>query len=580
MSLDKQLNHLEVAGLIRLVQLYPELEYFFRHALVQEATYQSLLKQDRRQLHKKVAEHLAAIYANRLDDVAATLAHHFEGADDHHRAAEFYQRAGAHAVSVYANPEAEQHFRKALALLPEDSIAERATMLVRIGETLATRGLFDLAIAEMNRAVPIFKQLGDTDRLASVYARIAQTFSDSGEVAAAAKFASDAVKEMPPSLESEGMAVLLQQTGRTHFLNGFQTEAMQYCNQALRLAERLNLPPVQADALITIGALLQNQGETEAALPKYQAGIEIAEAHRLHFQFVRGMNNLGTVYTHRGEYPLGLKYYLQGVERSRMAGLTAMEMFCLCNTGYQLLFLADFAHHDRIMARMREISSNSAPQVIWQLQMLSNECLAMRFQGQLAEGIEGFQTILQAVRGVEDWQTVSEMATVVGEMMLEQGRWDEAKSMLEEAIAATHRVSGGLTIAVSMGLLAGGHALYGDVSQARRLIKEARGSIGGVLTPVEQRNISLAEARLAVAEQRWADAFAAYDQAAQSAREQSLRWYEAYIQYEWAGVLLNRNQAGDHEAAKMLLDRAGAIFREIGTDYYVQRVEERRESIS
>jgi predicted ATPase len=45
------LNTLEKSGLIRLAQIQPELEYLFRHALVQEATYESLLKNDRKRVH-------------------------------------------------------------------------------------------------------------------------------------------------------------------------------------------------------------------------------------------------------------------------------------------------------------------------------------------------------------------------------------------------------------------------------------------------------------------------------------------------------------------------------------------------
>ena len=50
MNLISQLNTLESSGLIRLLRAQPELEYLFRHALAQDAAYNSLLKQDRKQL--------------------------------------------------------------------------------------------------------------------------------------------------------------------------------------------------------------------------------------------------------------------------------------------------------------------------------------------------------------------------------------------------------------------------------------------------------------------------------------------------------------------------------------------------
>ena len=54
MTIISQLNALEMSGLIRLVQAQPELEYLFRHALVQDTAYGSLLKQDRKRLHLAV----------------------------------------------------------------------------------------------------------------------------------------------------------------------------------------------------------------------------------------------------------------------------------------------------------------------------------------------------------------------------------------------------------------------------------------------------------------------------------------------------------------------------------------------
>ena len=67
MNISSQLNMLEISGLIRLVQAQPELEYLFRHALVQETAYGSLLKQDRKRLHLAVGTALEKLYAGRLD---------------------------------------------------------------------------------------------------------------------------------------------------------------------------------------------------------------------------------------------------------------------------------------------------------------------------------------------------------------------------------------------------------------------------------------------------------------------------------------------------------------------------------
>ena len=65
-----ELNTLEASGLVQVATLEPELEYLFRHALVQDAAYSSLLKQDRRTLHRLAADTLLALYPERRRELA------------------------------------------------------------------------------------------------------------------------------------------------------------------------------------------------------------------------------------------------------------------------------------------------------------------------------------------------------------------------------------------------------------------------------------------------------------------------------------------------------------------------------
>src|SRR5690348_2967939 len=72
--IDQPINVLETSGLIRLAAIQPELEYLFRHVLVQDAAYESLLKQERRRLHLAVAEALEALYPDRRNELTPMLA--------------------------------------------------------------------------------------------------------------------------------------------------------------------------------------------------------------------------------------------------------------------------------------------------------------------------------------------------------------------------------------------------------------------------------------------------------------------------------------------------------------------------
>ena len=92
-SLAESLRALVRAELLLEAAIYPEAEYAFKHPLTQEVAYGSQLRERRARVHGAVAKAIAAGDAARLDERAALLAHHFEGAGDLALAAHWHQRA-------------------------------------------------------------------------------------------------------------------------------------------------------------------------------------------------------------------------------------------------------------------------------------------------------------------------------------------------------------------------------------------------------------------------------------------------------------------------------------------------------
>src|SRR5438105_1906236 len=113
-TLEQALQALEDFGLIGLLAAQPDLEYQFRHALVQETTYQTLVRPDRKHLHRIVGEVLEGAGDGR-GGRADLLAYHFDQAGDEVRAQAYYLLAGDDAGRVYANAEAVAHYTRALA---------------------------------------------------------------------------------------------------------------------------------------------------------------------------------------------------------------------------------------------------------------------------------------------------------------------------------------------------------------------------------------------------------------------------------------------------------------------------------
>ncbi len=163
MALFNQLRTLENSGLIRLAQAQPDLEYLFRHALMQDAAYRSLVKQDRKQLHLAVGEALERMYADRVDDMAALLARHFDEAGDDERALKYFTLAGDRAARRYANAEAVMHYACALEIArraPADADRIRHLYMGR-GRSLELISQFDLALRSYKEMEALARQRGD-----------------------------------------------------------------------------------------------------------------------------------------------------------------------------------------------------------------------------------------------------------------------------------------------------------------------------------------------------------------------------------------------------------------------------------
>ena len=123
MVADTQLDTLEAKGLIRLATYRPELEYLFRHWLVQDAAYGSLLKQERKELHRQVGEALESLYPDRHAELAGMLAIHFEQAGETAKAIEYLLAAGTYGLERSAIQEAFASFDRAAGLMPPASPA-------------------------------------------------------------------------------------------------------------------------------------------------------------------------------------------------------------------------------------------------------------------------------------------------------------------------------------------------------------------------------------------------------------------------------------------------------------------------
>ncbi len=159
-NLEVELDQLEQVELIQEKQRLPELEYIFKHALVQEATYEGILLQERREVHAQVGAALEALMADRLDEFYSLLAYHYSAAEQWEKAQEYLFKAGDQAGRMAADAEALAHYRQAMEAYSrvrgdDWEPIEKARLERKIGEAFYRLGDFGRARTSLERALSL-----------------------------------------------------------------------------------------------------------------------------------------------------------------------------------------------------------------------------------------------------------------------------------------------------------------------------------------------------------------------------------------------------------------------------------------
>jgi hypothetical protein len=111
-GLDQKLNELKALELILEKQEAQEFDYFFKHYLIQEVAYNTILLNKRKELHTAIAGAIEKLYADRLFEFYEVLAFHYEKAENWEKAAEYLGRSGHKVQQIYTKEESEDFFKR------------------------------------------------------------------------------------------------------------------------------------------------------------------------------------------------------------------------------------------------------------------------------------------------------------------------------------------------------------------------------------------------------------------------------------------------------------------------------------
>jgi class 3 adenylate cyclase/predicted ATPase len=241
-ELRDALNQLVDAALIFPLGTPPSARYAFKHALVRDAAYESLLKSKRRELHWRIAKALEDEFAESVETKPELLAHHYTEAAIPEPALDYWLRAGQRATERCAYVEACTHLERGLALvetLPEGEphIRKEITFRVALGVPLL-RGAYRTTpkVAEnYNRAQGLCEQLGETEQLFPVLWGLWYYHMNRFKMRRACELA-DQLLEV--GLQQNDEALLLEAhhcQWASRFLVGEPGAALEHTNQGMQL---------------------------------------------------------------------------------------------------------------------------------------------------------------------------------------------------------------------------------------------------------------------------------------------------------------------------------------------------------
>lgn len=576
MTLLGHLNTLESAGLVRIAQLEPDLEYFFRHALVREAAYSSILTVDQKKLHLAVGEAIELLYPEKLAEYAAMLAYHFGAAGDKSRASKYCTLAGEAALAAYANQEAESHLRCALGLVTQKP--ERATLLYLLGKALYRQSRYHESIQTWHEGIQVYQELGDYEGVARSYARSARASWYAGDQPEGLRLSLEGLQAVEGLADSPAKAMLIHEAARAYFFNGYPEKAEHLCRQALEMSEQLHAVDIQADALTTLGVLPDIPAEE--VLTSLEQAVQLAESNGLLAIAARANHNFAVATEEQlGDLKAARGLFLRAAELARERGAAHEELFSLVSAAYVSLGLGDITIAEEIVSNIREIESTLSDPDQALLSLNGIELGLKILKGDLAEALEGLRKVREEANQRGDLQSIYGFSTNIANIYLIQDHiekipdWNEAEQAAEKALEISKRGVGSTVRALC--LLSSIYVRQGKLLEAEKRLLEAQEKAGSSPSFWQNQSLLEVERDLTAGQGFWNQALTAAEATCKRLAQQEVRWMWATSLVEWAEIHLTRGEPNDYERAWALYREASALFQEMEANFYASMIDER-----
>ncbi|NOT53980.1 MAG: AAA family ATPase, partial [Deltaproteobacteria bacterium] len=411
---EEQLHH-ALAQLVEAEVLYPRgigghASYSFKHALIQEAAYQSLLKSRRQSYHQQIARVLEAQGGKSAaphPDQPELIAHHYTEAGLIAQALPYWQQAGQAALRRSANQEAIGHLAKALALL--ETLPETED-----------RGQMELAL-RITVGVPLMTTKG--------YAApdVEQTF-------ARARALCQTVGDAPRRFS------VLSGLFAFYLVKGDLVTARDLAEQCLRLAEDVRDVALLIEAHRMLCNIFHFMGEPTAVVRHADSALALYDRHQHRtLAFLFGQDPAVVCHSFAAMNLRVLGYSAQAIERNQAAVNYARELAHANSLGLALAFAST------LYGFMRNWTETLA---------FAEEAIALAHEQRLVF-----------------WGTIGALNR--GRALVGLGRYDEGLALLQEGITAYGATGADLASAGNLCVLAENYGNAGRAAEGLRLIAES-----------------------------------------------------------------------------------------------------------
>lgn len=332
MQVAQYLQILLDAGLVRPVEGRNE-TCTFKHVLVQETAYASLLRQERRELHSVIAELYQRLAQNETDDLLVEIARHLSGAGRNHEAAHTLTRYAEHAMRLSAYPEAIQAFEQAIYLTNKEAYAERARLEVRLGDAFSRQAEYQTAEGKYRAALEIATRHGDRDATATALSGLARLESQRGNHVRARELGEEGLYWARESGDAAATARALRQLGVAYNYDGNNSAAMAALQESLQLARAQNDPEAISSCLNSLGVVAREQGDLSGSAAYFEEALALSRMLNDRYGVGVRLINLGVIAEMRGDLDRALEYQHAALTLAREIGDREGEAIITLNLG-------------------------------------------------------------------------------------------------------------------------------------------------------------------------------------------------------------------------------------------------------